>query len=342
MAGETVLVTGATGFIASHTILALLKKGYTVRGTARSADRAPLLNKTLSTFAGEPVEIEILPADLMKDDGWAEAVKGCRFVHHVASPVPSNLPRDADELIIPARDGALRVLKASKAEGVERVVMTSSVAAIGYGWGDARPEMLDETHWSNPDNLKDNTAYTRSKVIAERAAWDYVNGEGQGLELATIHPVAVLGPVMSGDFSASVEIVTQLMGGKLPAVPKVGFQIVDVRDVADLHVRAMEVPEAAGERFLAADAFFWFDELGAELAKLYPDYAGKIPNRRLPSSLVRALAVVNPVLKQVLPELGKRRVASNEKARRMLNWTPIPALEAAKASADSLIHHGVI
>ncbi|MEM6899438.1 MAG: aldehyde reductase [Pseudomonadota bacterium] len=342
MAGETVLVTGATGFIASHTVLALLKKGYSVRGTARSASSGERLNRTLSEFAGEPVNIEIFEADLVKDDGWAEAVEGCTYVQHIASPIPSNLPKNADELIIPARDGALRALRASKAAGVKRVVLTSSVAAIAYGWGDSRPDPLTEEHWSNPDNHKDNTVYTRSKVIAEKAAWDYVNGEGQGLELATINPVAVLGPVMSGDFSASVEIVTQLMGGKLPAVPKVGFQIVDVRDVADLHVRAMEVPEAAGERFIAADEFYWFGELGAELAEAYPSYASKIPKRRLANGLVRFVATFNPVLKQILPELGKRRNASNEKARRLLNWTPIPAFEATKASADSLIKHGVI
>lgn len=342
MAGETVLVTGATGFIASHTVLALLKKGYNVRGTARSASRGPKLNETLSAFAGEPVNIQIFEADLMSDDGWAAAVEGCTYVHHIASPIPSNLPKDANELIIPARDGALRALKASKAAGVKRVVMTSSVAAIAYGWGDARPDPLTEEHWSNPDNHTDNTVYTRSKVIAERAAWEYVNGEGKGLELATINPVAVLGPVMSGDFSTSVEIVTQLMGGKLPAVPKVGFQIVDVRDVAELHVRAMEVPEAAGERFIAADNFFWFNELGAKLADAYPDYARKIPKRQLPNGLVRLAATFNPVLKQILPELGKVRNASNEKARRILDWTPIPALEATKASADSLIKHGVI
>ncbi|MEM9669569.1 MAG: aldehyde reductase [Pseudomonadota bacterium] len=342
MAGETVLVTGATGFIASHTVLALLKKGYNVRGTARSAASAPKLTETLSAYAGEPVNIEIFEADLMKDDGWAEAVEGCTYVHHIASPIPSNLPKDANELIIPARDGALRALKASKAAGVKRVVLTSSVAAIAYGWGDARPNPLTEEHWTNPDNHKDNTVYTRSKVIAERAAWDYVNGEGKGLELATINPVAVLGPVMSGDFSTSIEIVTQLMSGKIPAVPRVGFQIVDVRDVADLHVKAMEVPEAAGERFIAADEFYWFARLGEELAEAYPAYAKRIPSRGLPNGLVRFAAMFNPVLKQILPELGKQRNASNEKARTLLDWTPIPAFEAAKASADSLIKHGVI
>lgn len=342
MAGETVLVTGATGFIASHTILKLLDKGYVVRGTARSAAKADRLNAVLSSYSGKPVRIELVEADLTSDKGWDGAVSGCTFVHHIASPIPPNLPRDADELIVPARDGAIRALKAAKSAGVKRVVMTSSVAAVGYGWGKSRPAMLDESHWSNPDNLQDNTHYTRSKVIAERAAWDYVNGEGKGLELATINPVAVLGPAMSEDVSASLEIITQLMGGALPAVPRVGFQIVDVRDVAELHVRAMEVPEAAGERFIAADEFYWFSELAAIMREAFPDKAKKIPKGQLPSPLLRAFALFNPVLKQIIPELDKRRYASNEKAKRVLGWTPIPAREAAIASARSLIDLGVI
>ncbi len=340
MAGDTVLVTGATGFIAMHTILALLDKGYVVRGTARSKARQDTLNETLSAYAGKPVSIDIVEADLSDDAGWREAADGCQFVQHIASPIPPELPRNADELITPARDGALRALRAAKDAGVKRVVMTSSVAAIAYGWGASRPETLDETHWSNPDNIKDNTAYTRSKTIAERAAWDYVKGEGAGLELATVNPVAVLGPVMSGDFSASVEIVTQIMGGKLPAIPRIGFQIVDVRDVADAHVSAMETPEAAGERFIVGDDFLWFEDVANVLREAYPDR--KIPKGRLPSFLVQIFAMANPPLKQIIPELGKRRFASNEKAKRVLNWSPRSAKEATLAAAESLMKHGVV
>ncbi|MEO1475719.1 MAG: aldehyde reductase [Pseudomonadota bacterium] len=342
MAGETVLVTGATGFIASHVVLALLKKGYKVRGTARSASSGSKLNQTLSDFAGEPIDIEIFEADLRRDEGWAEAVQGCAYVHHVASPIPAKLPRDENELIVPARDGALRVLKASKAAGVRRVVLTSSVVAIAYGRAGPLPDQMDETNWTDPEILADNNAYSRSKVFAERAAWDYVKGEGQGLELTTVHPAAVLGPVMSGDFSTSLEVITQLMGGKLPAVPKMGFQLVDVRDVADLHVLAMQAPEAAGERFIAAEEFFWFSDLAEELRAAYPSHAKKIPKGQLPNGIVRLLSTFNPVLKQVAHELGKKRVVSNEKAKRMLGWKPIPAIDAAKASADSLIKHGVV
>ncbi|MEO0982891.1 MAG: aldehyde reductase [Pseudomonadota bacterium] len=342
MAGETVLVTGATGFIAAHTILALLDKGYAVRGTARSKGREPGLNQTLSAYAGKPVAVELFEADLSSDAGWEAAVAGCDYVCHIASPIPPNLPRDPNELIVPARDGALRVLRAAKAAGVRRVVMTSSAAAIAYGWGDKRPEVLDETHWSNPDNLKDNTAYTRSKTIAEKAAWEYMSDEGAGLELTTINPVAVLGPVMSGDFSASVEIVTQTMGGKLPAAPRVGFQIVDVRDVADAHVLAMETPEAAGERFIVADEFMWFSEVADLLRGKFPNFSKKIPKGKLPSVLVRVLSAVNPPLKQIIPELDKRRYATSEKAKRVLGWTARSADEATIAAAESLIKHGVL
>ena len=333
-----VLVTGATGFIASHTILALINKGYEVRGTARSASKAEKLNATLSAYAGKPIEIELVSADLTSDDGWTEAMEGVTYLQHLASPIPNNLPKDPNELIIPAKEGALRALKAAKAAGVKRAVMTSSFAAIGYGWGDARPASRDETHWSNPDNLKDNTAYTRSKAIAEKAAWDYVKGDGQGLELATINPVAVLGPAMSGDVSASLELVTQPMENKVPAFPKLTFGIVDVRDVALAHVAAMEKPEAAGERFIVGDKVLSFTEIGDVLREAYPDR--KLPKGELPNWLVRMLAVINPTLKQIVPELGKRRAYSNEKARSQLGLDFIPAKEAILASTNSLIELG--
>lgn len=333
-----VLVTGATGFIASHTILTLLDKGYEVRGTARSASKADKLNATLSAYAGKPVEIELVSADLTSDEGWGEAMEGVTYLQHLASPIPNNLPKDANELIIPAKEGALRALKAAKVAGVKRAVMTSSFASIGYGWGDSRPAVLDESHWSNPDNIKDNTAYTRSKAIAEKAAWDYVNGDGKGLELATINPVAVLGPAMSADVSASLELVQQPMQGKLPAFPKLTFGVVDVRDVAKAHVEAMERPEAAGERFLIGEAVLTFTEIGEILRSAYPDR--KLPKGELPSWLVRLLSNVQPVLKQILPELGKTRSYSNEKSKRMLGLDYIPAKDAILASTESLIKLG--
>lgn len=333
-----VLVTGATGFIASHTILALINKGYEVRGTARSASKADHLNATLSQYSGKPIEIELVSADLTKDEGWAEAMEGVTYLQHLASPIPSNLPKDPNDLIIPAKEGALRALKAAKAAGVKRAVMTSSMASIAYGWGDSRPAVLDESHWSNPDNLKDNTAYTRSKAIAEKAAWDYIQGDGAGLELATINPVAVLGPAMSADVSASLELVTQPMLNKVPAFPKLTFGIVDVRDVALAHVAAMESPDAAGERFLVGDKILSFAEIGDILREAYPDR--KLPKGELPSWFVRLLTLVNPTLKQILPELEKERSFTNEKSKRVLGLDYIPAKEAVLASTNSLIDLG--
>ncbi|MDJ0919770.1 MAG: NAD-dependent epimerase/dehydratase family protein [Henriciella sp.] len=333
-----VLVTGATGFIASHTILALIDKGYRVRGTARSPEKADKLTAVLSTYAGKPVDIELVAADLTSDDGWAEAMDGVTYLQHLASPIPNELPKDADELIVPARDGALRALKAAKAAGVKRAVMTSSFAAIGYGWGDSRPAVLNETHWSNPDNIKDNTAYTRSKAIAEKAAWDYVTGEGAGLELTTINPVAVLGPAMSADVSASLELVQQPMQGKLPAYPKLTFGIVDVRDVARAHVQAMEVPEAAGERFILGEKVLSYAQIGDILREAYPDR--KLPKGQLPSWFVRLLSNIQPVLKQILPELDRKRAYDNSKSRTVLGIDYIPAKEAILASTESLIELG--
>ena len=337
-----VLVTGATGFIAGHVILQLLDAGHEVRGTARSASSAARLNETLSQYAGRPVAIELVAANLERDDGWAEAVAGMDFVQHVASPFPSGVPKDPDDLIRPATDGALRVLKASRAAGVKRVVMTSSMAAIAYGWGENRPAVLTEEHWSNPDNLKDNTAYTRSKTIAERAAWDYVNGEGKGLELAVINPAAVLGPVMSGDLSASLELLTMPLSGKIPAVPRIGFGIVDVRDVAAAQVAAMTVPGAAGERFLVSQPFMWFSDVADVLRDAFPAYAKKLPKGTMPDFMLKIVAVFNPTLKQVIPELGRQRQISNEKARTILGWTPRTANEAIIDGAQSLIDAGVV
>tara|TARA_R110002110_G_scaffold239937_2_gene455979 strand:+ start:166 stop:1197 length:1032 start_codon:yes stop_codon:yes gene_type:complete len=340
-ADTTVLVTGASGYIAQQVILALLAKGYKVRGTIRSLDKGPALKELLAKENSRADEIELFAADLTSDDGWDEATAGCTYVHHVASPIPPQLPKDPNDLIEPARDGALRALKAAKKAGVKRVVLTSSVAAVGYGYK-RLPVLLTEENWSNPDYLKDNTAYTRSKTIAEKAAWDYVKGEGAGLELATVNPSAVLGPVLSGDFSASLELLTQLLSGALPATPNLGFQIVDVRDVAATHVAAMETPEAAGERFIAAGEYQWFRDIARTLRDEYPDYAKKIPSRSLPSFLIPVLAIFNPVLKQILPELDKKRVASNEKAQRMLGVTFRPAAESINVGAASLIAHNVV
>ncbi len=336
-----VLVTGITGFLAQHIVVQLLAKGYKVRGTLRSLKRAAEVRNVLAQLDPRAQEIEFVEADLSSDKGWAGAAKDCTFVQHIASPFPAVHPKDEMELIRPARDGALRVLKAAKAAGVKRVVMTSSMAAIAYGHGDKRAEISDETMWSDPSGA-DNTPYTRSKTIAERAAWDYVNDEGKGLELVTINPTGILGPALSTDVSTSLEIPIRLMNGKTPGLPRIGFSFVDVRDVAECHVKAMELPEAAGERFLATHNFMWFAEAADVLRRKFPAYDAKIPKRKVPDFALKLMAVFQPVYRQTVTELGRTRKASNAKASRVLGVKFRTAEEALIASAQSLIELKVI
>lgn len=336
-----VLITGASGYIASWTILALLARGWRVRGTVRDLARTSELTAMLSRQAGRPIDMEWAQADLSSDTGWTGAVAGCEAVVHMASPFPVSVPRSPDELIRPAREGALRVLRAARAAGVKRVAMTSSFAAVGYGWGAQRPAMLTEEHWSNPDNLADNTAYTRSKTLAERAAWDFVRSpEGQGLELVCLNPVAVIGPAMSKDASASLELVSQPLAGKLPAAPRLFFGLVDVRDVAEAHARALEVPEAAGQRFILCERVMGYREIIPVLQATAPDR--RLPKGELPDWLVRFVSNFNPILKQILPELGQVRQTTSDAARRVLGWQPRPAAESLSDCARSLIQLGVV
>ncbi len=336
-----VLVTGITGFVAQHVVIQLLAKGYKVRGTMRSLKRAEEVRSVLAKFDPRASEIEFMEADLSSDKGWADAAKDCTYVQHIASPFPAVHPKDEMELIRPARDGALRVLKAAKAAGVKRVVMTSSMASIAYGHGDKRAEISDETMWSDPSG-PDNTPYTKSKTIAERAAWDYVNGEGKGLELAVINPTGILGPALSADVSTSLEIPIRLLNGKTPGLPRIGFSFVDVRDVAECHVKAMELPEAAGERFLATHDFLWFTEAADILRKKFPAYDARIPKRKVPDFALKLMAMFQPVYRQTVTELGRTRKASNAKASRVLGVKFRTAEEALVASAQSLIELKVI
>jgi len=331
-----VLVTGITGFLAQHIVIQLLAKGYKVRGTMRSLKRAEEVRGVLRNFDPRADEIEFVEADLSSNKGWDDAVKDCTYVQHIASPFPAVHPKDEMELIRPARDGALRVLKAAKAAGVQRVVMTSSMASIAYGHGDGRAEISDETMWSDPSG-PDNTPYTKSKTIAERAAWDYINGEGKGLELAVINPTGILGPALSADVSTSLEIPIRLLNGKTPGLPRIGFSFVDARDVAECHVKAMELPEAAGERFLATHDFMWFAEAAEVLRRKFPAYAKKIPVRKVPDFALKLMAMFQPVYRQTVTELGRTRKASNAKASRVLGVGFRSAEDALIASAESLI-----
>jgi dihydroflavonol-4-reductase len=262
-------------------------------------------------------------------------------VLHVASPFPESLPKHEDELIVPAREGALRVLRAAKTAGVKRVVLTSSFAAIGYGHPpQAAP--FDETSWTNPDG-DDVRPYVKSKTLAERAAWNFIARDGGGLELAVVNPVGILGPVLGSDYSTSILLVQRLMDGAMPGCPKLSFGAVDVRDVADLHLRAMTHPAAKGERFLAiAGDFLSMRDIALILKARLGQAARRVPTRQLPNWLVRLASLRDPAVKQILPELGKSKNATNAKANRVLGWQPRSSEESIVATGESLIQLGLL
>ncbi|HLJ86990.1 MAG TPA: aldehyde reductase [Candidatus Angelobacter sp.] len=337
-----VLVTGGSGFIGSHTILQLLAAGHEVRTTVRDLKRESAVRATLKQGGAEPNgRLTFFAADLENDAGWTEAAAGCEYVLHVASPFPPTVPKHEDELIVPAREGTLRVLRASRAAGARRVVLTSSFAAIGYGHHQEKPR-FDETNWTNPDG-DDVTPYVKSKTLAERAAWDFIAKEGGNLELSVVNPVGVFGPVLSPDYATSILLVQRLMDGAMPGCPQLSFGAVDVRDVADLHIRAMAHPAAKGERFLAVAGDFMSI---VEIAKVLKDRLGamakRVPTRQLPNWLVRLAALSDPAVKQILPELGKVKNATNEKARRLLGWSPRSREESIVATAESLVQLGLL
>ncbi len=338
---STVLVTGGSGFIGGYCILQLLAAGHQVRTTVRNLTREGDVRAMLEAGGAAPGErLSFVAANLDGDAGWPQAVAGCDHVLHVASPIAAGAPGHEDELIIPARDGALRVLRAAREAGVKRVVLTSSFAAIGYGHA-PRQRPFDETTWTNVD--AGIGAYAKSKTLAERAAWDFVAREGGGLELAVVNPVVVLGPVLVPDFSPSILLIRRLMDGAVPGCPRLYFGIVDVRDIADLHLRAMTHAAAKGERFLGlAGDFMAVRDIARVLKDRMGAAARRVPTRQLPDWLVRIAALFDPAVRQFAPELGKIRNAANDKARRLLGWAPRSNADAIVATAESLVRLGLL
>jgi len=334
----TVLVTGGSGFLGGWCVIQALEAGHQVRTTVRSLSREREVREALASQVDAGDRLSFLAADLGSDGGWAEAVGGCDYVLHVASPFPPAQPKDPDDLIVPARDGTLRVVRAALEAGVQRVVVTSSVAAIRNGGIDLPPVPLTEEHWTEPDN-DDLTPYTRSKTYAERAAWDFARESGQEQRLAVVNPVAIIGPVLSDDLSYSVQAIQRLLNG-MPGIPRLGFSFVDVRDVADLHMRAMTHPEAGGERFIAATEFLWMSEVGQILRDRLGADAAKVPTRSIPNWVVRTMARFDSGLRTVAGDLGRRTDYSTEKARTRLGWSPRPVEDSIVECARSLIEHG--
>ncbi len=291
---STVLVTGGSGFIGSHAILQLLAAGYDVRATVRDLKREGDVRAMLKVGGNDGGnKLKFFAANLESDAGWKEAASGCEYVLHIASPFPASLPKHEDELIVPARDGALRVLRAARDAGVKRVVLTSSFAAIGYGTP-PREDPYTEVDWTDV-NGPDVLPYIKSKTIAERAAWDFIAKEGGALEMAVVNPVGVFGPVLGPDYATSILLVSKLMEGAMPGVPQIYFGAVDVRDVADLHLRAMTHISAKGQRFLAtAGDFLPLREMARMLKAKLGDAAKKVPTRELPNFLVKLAALRDP------------------------------------------------
>jgi dihydroflavonol-4-reductase len=339
---KTVLLTGVSGFLGTHTAIQLLEKGYTVIGTLRDMSRKEDIRTLLAKHTTHTKQLQFVKANLSDPiEVWNELMKGVDYVQHIASPFPRVLPKREEDLIIPAKRGALNVLKAAATNGVKRVVLTSSTGSVLYGkTKEELQHTFTEEDWTNVQNKKDTTPYFRSKTIAERAAWDFIKNNPSETELATVCPGAILGPVLEKDFGTSANIIVKTLDGSTPAIPKIGFDMVDVRSVADLLIKAMESEKAANERFVATAGYMSFKEVAAMLKKAYPNR--KIPSTELPNFAVRLFAMLEASLKPVLVDLGVQRKLRATKAQELLGWKPKSLQEAVLSCAQSVLELGIV
>lgn len=334
---QTVLVSGGSGYIAGYIIRELVAQGWTVHTTVRDGVRESEVRKRLDV---DNKRLHFFVADLTSDNGWAEAMTGCTHAIHVASPFPPTAVKHADDLIVPARDGALRALRFARDAGVLRFVQTSSSAAVAYGHPPGQTTFT-EADWSDPSS-PDTSPYAQSKTIAERAARDWIAREGGAMEYCSINPSLVLGPVMDADVSTSIDAIQKMLSGALPGCPDLGFGIVDVRDLADLHVRVLTAPGMAGERFIASGRFFKMVEIARILKTRLGPQARKVPTRTLPDFLVRIVAIWDPLVRMVISELGRTRNMDASHAKVVLGWVTRPEEESVIDCAKSLIDHGIV
>ncbi|PZQ62275.1 MAG: epimerase [Phenylobacterium zucineum] len=327
---QTVLVTGGTGFVGGWTIVELLRRGYLVRTTVRSAEKADAVRRAVGREVEVGDRLSFAVADLTADAGWDAAVDGCESVLHIASPL--GMAGDEAGLIDAAREGTLRVLRAAVNTGAARVVATSSTAACTPAGSLSRP--IDESDWTDPDQ-PGLASYRRSKVLAERAAWDFM--ADKKTTLTTILPGAIFGPVLTREHLGSVGIIQRLLDGQPPALPRLAFTISDVRDLAGLHIRAMETPEAAGQRFIALRDALWYREVADVLRRSLGERAAKVPKADMPDIVAKGLALASPQMKSLLPLLGRTQKFSAEKAARVLGYAPRPAADTIADCGASLV-----
>lgn len=335
---STILVTGGTGYIGGEVIDQLLARGYTVHTTVRDAAKSEAKLRRRWPDAGE--KLKVISADLLADDGWAEANAGCDAVMHVASPFPLDVPKNADDLIIPARDGTLRALEHAFSAGIKRFIHTSSAAAIAYG--QPHKDHFDYTDWT--DLTANPPPYIQSKTVAERAARDWVAMNAPDMVYCSINPVAVFGPVYDDDMSTSVEMVKKIVDGSIPLIPNMGICITDVRDVAEAHIRALEAPAdtVRGERFPTSQKFIWISEMADTVRARVPEYAGKVPTRSMPDWLAKLLALFMPEMRQIKGELGNVRDVSGRHTEEKLAFTFIPAEQTLEDTVRSLVAKGIV
>ncbi|MGB3738307.1 MAG: NAD-dependent epimerase/dehydratase family protein [Pontixanthobacter sp.] len=336
---KTILVTGGTGFIGGEVIDQLLTRGHGVHATVRDTAKSEPRLRRRWPDAGE--RLKLFQADLMRDAGWAEANEGCDAVAHVASPFPLGVPKNDEELVVPAREGTLRALRFAERAGVTRFVQTSSAAAIAYGQGNKT--QFDHTDWTDV-TAKGVSAYTKSKTLAENAARDWMIEHAPNMIYCSINPVAVLGPVASDDLSTSVEIVKKLLDGSIPMIPNMGVGVVDVRDVARAHVLAIEADAdtVRGERFPAAHSFLWLQDMAAILRQRVPEYADRVPHRRMPDIMVKALAAFMPEMRMIKGELGHVRDVDGRHTTNAFGFEYITAEQSLEDTVHSLVDHGIV
>ena len=337
---DLILVTGASGFVGKWCVVRLLEKGYRVRGTIRSDAKAAQVRDTVGKLVGADAvsRLELVKADILSDAGWTEAMAGVNAVLHVATAIRGDEPKDQSLVIRPAIEGTSRVLKFTHAAGIRRVVLTSSIATVGYGHGQTSgTRTYDETYFTNLEAMRWNWAYCIGKTKAERAAWEYA--KANDMELTTIHPGAIIGPALDDDASISVGMVSGLLDNSTPALPSNGFSIIDVRDVADMHVAALEHPEAIGQRYLATAEYMPFPQVAKVLQELYPEK--QIVQRTVPDWIIRIVAAFGGPARQIINDIGNVKIFDGRKGEALMGHPYITARQSIRDTAESVIRLGL-